>query len=98
MKKTLKEFLQEVNPYGIPYSSMIKGKKVVVDIPIGHEEWMEVEGTITTDIWRDSPNCFFSQIKLEKQNTHKDTHLFSKGLYAVYPEKIKRIYERIERI
>ena len=70
MKKTLKEFLNEVNPYGIPYVNMIKGKTVIVDIPINHNgDCAEVEGIITQNIWCDSPNCFYSQIKLIKQIT-----------------------------
>lgn len=93
MKKTLKEFLDGINPYGVPYNTMKKGKIVIVDIPINHnEDCAEVEGIITQDIWCGSPNCFYSQIRLIKQNTKTDIILLSKNLHAVYPEKIKRIY------
>ena len=99
MKKTLKEFLNEVNPYGIPYVNMIKRKTVIVDIPINHNgDCAEVEGVISSDIWCSSPNCFYSQIKLVRQNTKTDVICLSKDLHAIYPEKIKRIYERIEGI
>ena len=91
MKKTLKEFLNEVNPYGIPYNTMIKGKTVIVDIPISNGDYAEVEGVITQNIWCGSPNCFYSQIKLTKQNTKTDIICLSKNLHAVYPEKIKKI-------
>ena len=92
MKKTLKEFLEEINPYGIPYKEMNVGKNVIVDIPVSHNEYMEVEGIITREIWQSSPNCFSSQIQMTKQNTLTDKYNFSKSLYAVYPEKIKKIF------
>ena len=93
MKKTLKEFLQEVNPYGIPYNTIIKGKTVIVDIPINHNgDCAEVEGVISSDIWCSSPNCFYSQIKLVRQNTKTDVIYLSKDLHAINPEKIKKIY------
>ena len=92
MKKTLKEFLEEINSYNIPYKEMNVGKHVIVDIPVSHNEYMEVEGTITREIWQSSPNCFSSQIQMTKQNTLTDKYNFSKSLYAVYPEKIKKIF------
>ena len=92
-KISLEEFKKGINPYGIPYANMIKGKTVIVDILINHNgDCAEVEGVITQDIWCGSPNCFYSQIKLVKQNTKTDIICLSKDLHAVYPEKIKKIY------
>lgn len=92
-KFSLEEFKKGINPYGIPYSEMTKGKSVVVDIPINHEgDCLEVEGVITKDLWYDHPcRCAVSQIKMTKQRNRLDAYKFSKMLYAVYPEKIKKI-------
>ena len=93
---TVREFKKGINPYGISYMDMKIGKSVVVDIPINHNgncAESEVEGIISRDIWCGSPNVFYSQIKMTKQNTKKEIISFSGGLYAVYPENIKKIIE-----
>ena len=92
MNKTLLEFLNEINPYGIPYNTITTGKTVIVDIPINHNgDCAEVEGIITRDIWYGAPNCFYSQIRLIKQNTKTNLIRLSKDICAIYPEKIKKI-------
>lgn len=90
----LDEVKKGVNPHGIAYADMTKGKHVVVDIPIKHgEDVVEVEGTISSALWYDHPcHSVNSQINLTKQNTKQDVILFGRGLYAVYAERIKRIF------
>lgn len=89
---TVREFEKGINPHGIPYADMKKGKFVIVDIPIDHHgNCVEVEGIISRNIWCSSPNCFSSQIEMTKQNTKKDNFSFDKGLYAIYPENIKKM-------
>lgn len=88
----LEEFKKGINPYGISYGEMTKGKRVIVDIPVGNNKQMEVEGIITADLWYDRGVGYTSQIRLVKQNTLCDEYDFSKSLYAVYPEKIKKIF------
>lgn len=89
---TLREFEKGINPYGIPYADMKKGKSIIVDIPISHEgNCAEVEGIISQNIWCGSPNVFYSQIKMTRQNTGKEKIALSGGLYAIYPENIKKI-------
>ena len=89
---TLSDFKKGINPHGIPYANMTKGKAVVVDIPIDHSgTYAEVEGVISENLWVGSPRTVYSQIKLTKQNTMIDVISLGSGLYAVYPEKIKRL-------
>lgn len=89
---TTKEFVKGINPHGIPYVDMTKGKSVVVDIPIDHDgNCAEVEGIISQNIWCGSPNVFYSQIKMVRQNTEKEKIALSGGLYAIYPEKVRMI-------
>lgn len=88
----MKEYKQSINPYGIAYSELTIGKRVIVDIPIDHEgNCAEVEGVISKDLWLGSPNAVYSQIRMVKQNTHKNEILLNGGLYAIYPEKVKQI-------
>jgi hypothetical protein len=93
MKTSLNDLKKGVNPYGISYESMKKGRYVVVDIPVSDKELLEVEGTITQEIWLPQGGYPTLQINLQKQNNLKEKYNFSKGLYAVYAEKVKRIYE-----
>lgn len=87
-----KEFVKGINPHGIPYADMIKGKSVIVDIPIDHDgNCAKVEEIISQNIWCGSPNVFYSQIKMTRQNTRKEKIALSGGLYAIYPENIKKI-------
>lgn len=91
-KFSLEEFKKGINPYGIPYSEMTVGKCVVVDIPINHEgDCLEVEGVIAQDLWMHPPGYAVTCISMTKQRNRLDTHNFSKTLYAVYPENIKKI-------
>ena len=34
----LEEFKKGINPYGISYGEMTKGKRVIVDIPVGNNK------------------------------------------------------------
>ncbi|MBQ7818538.1 MAG: hypothetical protein IJ341_02455 [Bacteroidales bacterium] len=71
---------------------MTVGKYVIVDIPIHDGTCAEVEGIISRNLFYGGPpSLIYSQIKLMKQNTKKDVITLSKGLHAVYPEKIKQI-------
>ena len=91
---TVKEFEKGVNNYGISYADIKEGESVVVDIPIDHDgNCAEVEGIISKNIWCGSPDAFYSQIKMTKQNTKKEIISCGGGLYAVYPENIKKIFE-----
>ena len=64
----LDEVKKGVNPHGIAYADMTKGKHVVVDIPIKHgKDVVEVEGTISSALWYDHPcHSVNSQINLNK--------------------------------
>lgn len=89
----MKEYKQSINPYGVPHADMKIGKRVLVDIPINHDgDHAEVEGIISRDLWIGSPNCIYSQVKITMQNTQRDKVMLSAGdLYAIYPDKIKKM-------
>lgn len=89
---TLNTFKKGINPHSIPYSDIVKGKSVVVDIPIDHDgSCAEVEGVISKELWIAAPNCIYSQINITRQNTKKDIVCLGCGLYAIYPENIKKL-------
>ena len=56
----LKYLKSELNPQGIPYSELKKGRYIVVDIPICHEKGVvEVEGVISKE---DSSSRYYKKI------------------------------------
>ncbi len=88
----LKYLKSELNPQGIPYSELKKGRYIVVDIPICHEKGVvEVEGVISKELWLGSPRCVYSQVRITKQNTLCDIVHFSCDIHAIYPELVKCI-------
>lgn len=88
----LDEVKKSVNPHGVAYADMKKGKHVIVDIPVKHfQDFVEVEGTITHELWYEGSSVK-SQIELTRQNTKQDEFTFGRGLYAVYAEHIKQIH------
>lgn len=89
----LDEFKKGINPHGIPYKKMERGKTVTVDIPFYDGSCIEAVGVLSRDLWlAHSCGIVYGQIKLIKQNTGAEKIEFSKGLYAIYPEKIKEIF------
>ena len=89
---TLKEFLEQTNPYGIPYRHLTKDTCVICNIPFGQGREVEVIGVITQNIWQERGGSFTSQIQMTKQLSHTNTIKLSKGLYAIYPEKVTKIF------
>ena len=89
---TIEGIKQLLNPYGIPYKQMTVGKKVTVLIPIPDKKHVLVEGIITKEIWKNSSDCFYSQINITKQCSETTSYSLA-GIMAIYPEKIQKISE-----
>lgn len=81
----------DINPYAIKYEDLLPGTEVIVDIPIHDDSCVEVLGVISKELWLGSPGCVYSQINLIEQRTGKDVLTLSRGLHAIYPEKVKEI-------
>ena len=88
----LEEFKKGINPYGISYGEMTKGKRVIVDIPVGNNKQMEVEGIITADFLGFDP---FDKMK----NNHNNwSGVLDIGWEKGFPDNLPVIIKDLKRI